>query len=37
MQNFFVQKPILEVLKPIRFYIKNAPSNPQKTGKNEKS
>lgn len=35
--HLFNQKPILEVLKPIRFYEKNAPSNPQKSGKNEKS
>ena len=36
-QQLFNQKPILEVLKPIRFEEKNAPSNPQKTKKNEKS
>ena len=36
-QLLFSQKPILEVLKPIRFYQKNAPENPQKSAKNEKS
>lgn len=35
--HLFSQKPILEVLKPIRFYQKNAPAKPQKSAKNEKS
>lgn len=35
--NLFNQKPILEVLKPIRFQEKIQPSTPQKSKKNEKS
>lgn len=35
--ELFSIKPILDVLKPIRFFRKNAPANTQKTGKNEKS
>jgi hypothetical protein len=34
---FFSQKPILEVLKPIRFQEKIQPSTPQKSAKNKKS
>lgn len=32
-----IEKIIEKYKKPIRFYIKNTPSNTQKTGKNEKS
>lgn len=35
--QFFNQKPILEVLKPIRFQEKIKPSIQQKSAKNEKS
>ena len=35
--QFFNQKPILEVLKPIRFQEKIKPATPQKSTKNEKS
>lgn len=35
--HLFNQKPILEVLKPIRFQEKTQPSIPQKSEKNEKS
>lgn len=36
-QLLFTQKPILDVLKPIRFFRKNALANTQKTGKNKKN
>lgn len=35
--RLFNQKPILEVLKPIRFQEKIQPSTQQKSAKNEKS
>ena len=34
--QFFNQKPILEVLKPIRFQEKIQPSKPQKTNKKQR-
>lgn len=35
--HLFNQKPILEVLKPIRFQEKIQPATPQKSAKNKKS